>query len=346
MSAVPPEKRREPTLSGPDPGLSPFRRAFGACVLALWFASACISSLQPPAVEITAEDSAGVKRVFSGIADRNRSYEQSDAWLRDAYQGLRIKNLHDIPPEEFSRYHPYTAGGEAYVIVHPGYFPFFDQGDIPRPRADYARGLPRENLVDRITADLSAADAAYRSAREQERIVRDFIEFMAAEGRLVILVLPRDYRDHVTYNAVPGYDEYARYLNELSNEADNVVFLESSAYDQGSLRPEDLDVLVRFLKASGARTVMLGGGFIGKCLDGFYKTLRVVMLPGHLFYVPELTQFSPADMKRDRESLLANDGRIDRNKLYRYFHAFAYDPVTEDTLPWKPLPFYDIEHYR
>jgi len=323
----------------------PAHRSLLVSALMVLLTAGCVS-LSPPAVEISEQDRALVKSVFSGIDARNRSEKKSDAWLRDAYQGIRLRNLHDIPPQDLGSYRRYTVNGDAYIIVHPGYFPFFDAWDVARPPADYSEGMPRENLVERITAGLPASDTVYRTAREQERTVRDLVEYLAAEGHLVVLILPRDYRDHVTYGPAPGYDEYARYLNEISNEAENVVFLESAAYDKGNLLPGDLEVLIRFLKASGARSVMLGGGFIGKCLDGFYKTLREVMLPGYLFYVPEVTQFSPADMKRDRTSLLADNGGISRRKLYGYFRSFAYDPATEEWLPWKSLPFYDIEQYR
>lgn len=315
------------------------------CALSLLLAGGCISLHAPP-VELSMQDRARVKGLFAEIDEQNRSGERSDDWLRDAYREVHLKNLRDVPAEEFGRYRRFARSGDAYVIVHPGYFPFFDVWDIPRPPYDYAAGMPKANLVDRVTAGIPAGDIVYRTAREQERIVRDFIEYMAAEGRLVVLVLPRDYRSHVTYGAVPGYDEYARYLNEMSNGAENIVYIESAAYDRGQLLPEDLDVLIRFLRASGARSVMVGGGFIGKCQSGFTQTLADVMLPGFLFTVPELTQFAPADMKRDKVNILKDDGRISREQLYQYFRTFAYDEVTEEWLPWKTLPFYDIEGYR
>lgn len=314
-----------------------------ACALLL--AAGC-ASLSPPDVEIGAQERLRVKGVFSAIDSRTAGEQKSDAWLSDAYRSIRLRDLREIPPQEMGGYRRYVVDGGVYIIVHPGYFPFFDSWDVARPTTDYASGMPRNNLAERATADLPASNTAYRTAREQERIVRDLVRYLAAERRLVVLILPRDYRDHVTYGPAPGYDEYARYLNELSDESENVLFLESAAYDQGHLRPEDLDVLIRFLKASGVRSVNLGGGFIGKCLDGFYKTLREIMLPGYLFYVPELTQFSPKDLQRDGMSLLADDGRISRKKLYAYFSTYAYNPSTDEWLPWKPLPFFDIEGYR
>jgi len=332
-------------MSNQQPDRAPAQRALRVSSLVVLLLAGC-ATLSPPAVEMSEQDRARVKDAFAGIDARRLSRNQNDGWLRDAYQEIHLRNLREIPQQDLAGYRRYVADGSIFIIVHPGYFPFFDTWDIARPTFDYATGMPRENLVDRTTADLPASDTVYRTAREQERIVRDLVAYLAAERRLVVLILPRDYRDHVTYGAAPGYDEYARYLNEISGEAENVVFLESAAYDQGTLRPGDLDVLIRFFKASGVRSVNLGGGFIGKCLDGFYKTLREIMLPGYLFYVPEVTQFSPKDLKRDGTSLLTDDGRISRKKLYRYFSSFAYDPSTEEWLPWIPLPFYDVEQYR
>jgi len=308
-------------------------------------AGACAPAVQPPP-PMSGQESARIKKVFAEIDARNATVKNTEAWLREAYAGIGIRKINDIPPDEYVRYRPYAVNGEVYIIVHPGYFPFFDMWDIPRLPADYSRGYPSQNLMERVTADLPKKEVVYRVAREQERIARDFIEFMSVEKRLVILVLPRDYKENVTYGAVPGYDEYSRYLNELTNRGDSIVYVESIAHNDGQMNEDDLAVLVRFLQAVNGRTVMLGGGFLGKCLDGFFGSIRTVMTYESIYYIPELTAYSPADMVTDRVNLLTESGRLSIRGMRKYFQSVAFNRTTGERLQWKFLPAYQVYQNR
>jgi hypothetical protein len=289
---------------------------------------------------------ARIKKVFAAIDERNATVKKSAAWLAEAYRGLGIRDINVIPPEDYAAYRRFAVNGEVYIIVHPGYFPFFDKWDIPRPPADYSGGYPALNVMERVTADLPPKDVVYRVAREQERITRDFIEFMSEEKRLVVLILPRDYAKNVSYGAVPGYDEYARYLNELTNRGESVVFTESITHDNGQMNDEDLEVLVRFLEAVGTQRTFLGGGFLGKCLDGFFGSLRTRVPFEHIYYVPELTAYSPADMVTDRVNLLTKTGRLSISGMRKYFQSVAYNRSTGEKLRWKFLPLYQVYQNR
>ena len=291
-------------------------------------------------------ESARIRAVFAQIDETNRTEKKSTPWLTTAYASVGIRNIRDIPPQEYASYGRYVRNGEVYLIVHPGYFPYFDTWDISRPPADYSGGYPAQNTMERVTADLPKGEAIYRSAREQEKVLRDFLEFQSLEQGLVVLILPRDYKKNVTYGQVAGYDEYARYLNELTNAAGNIVFIESDTHFSGKLRDDDLRVLLHFLKASGVRTLLLGGNFMGRCLDGLYGSLKTTMFSQDLFFVLELTAFSPTDMKADRVSLLTGAGTLSIERVENYFRKFAYISASEQWLPWRRLSLYDIDHIR
>lgn len=314
-------------------------------VLVAIIACGCASTAQT-AVPRSEQEIARIKETFASIDEQNRTVKKSEAWLRDAYAGIGIRRIHDIPPDEHARYRTYAMNNEVYVIVHPGYFPFFDKWEIPIPPADYSNGYPSRNLVERVTADLPQEDIAYRVAREQERIERDFIEFMSVQKRLVILVLPRDYKNTATYGAMPGADEYARYINELTNRGESIVYLESIAHNDGEVRSDDLAVLMQFLKAVEAKTIYLGGGFLGKCLDGFYGSLRTVFMPSEIYYVPEITAFSPVGMVTDRVKLLTDSGKLSMKGMQKYFRSVAFNRSTGERLRWKSLPLYPVYQNR
>lgn len=308
-----------------------------------------LTACAPPRLSVprlSADDADRVKRVFADIDERNSTIKKSDVWLRDAYAAIRIRRLNDIAPADFARYRRFVDKNEVYIIVHPAYYPYFDIWNIPRPAPDYREGLPAQNIMDRIAEGISPSHYAFRATHEQERIVRDFLEYASYDKKLVVLVLPRDHRSHVTYGQQDGYDEYARYINEITNRSENIIYLESAAFDKGQLLPEDRALLLQFLKDAGVRTVLLGGGFIGRCLDGFYGTLRTLMFSQNIVRIPELTVFSPTDLARDRLNILTDTGRISPHKLLKYFREFAYDEDTEEFHAWQPFPLYPIYDNR
>jgi hypothetical protein len=230
--------------------------------------------------------------------------------------------------------------------VHPGYFPFFDRWDIPRPEADYSTGLPSQNAFDRLLAGIPPDGNVFRTAGEQERIIRDFLEYVSYDKKLVVLILPGKYREHVTYGKHADYDEYARYINEITNRAGNIVYVESFDHDKGTITAEDLGMLLQFLKGTGSGTVLLGGGFMGRCLDNFYGQLKSVMFAKNINHVLELVTFSPTDMKRDKVNLLDPKGHVSQQKSLDYFSSYAYNSATEEWLAWRPFNLYKIYENR
>jgi hypothetical protein len=317
----------------------PCRRILPVLLLML---AAC-APVQAPQSDIPPER---VKEIFSRIDAQDSTVKKSEAWLRGAYRSISIRKLADVPPQEYDKYRQYVKDGEVYIIVHPGYFPFFDKWDVTPIETDYRKGYPAQNIAQRATAVLPAENVAYRVAREQERVARDFLEFMSQEGRLVVLVLPRNYLEHLTYGYVPGYDEYARYINELTNGAENILWLESDTHNSGYLLDADLAMLGSFLDAAGVRTIRLGGGFLGKCLDNFYGSLRKRYAYDAISYVTEITSFSPADMVTDRASLITSTGKLKYSGLRKYFESVAFNRTTNERLRWSNLTLYRVYRSR
>lgn len=314
--------------------------------LLILFLTACASAPAPAPLRQTIVPMDHVREVFARIDEQNRTVKKSDAWLREAYGSVGIKRLGDIPAGDYAGYGRYVQNGEVYLIVHPGYFPFFDVWDVTPVTTDYSVGYPKKNIAERVTENLAAENIAYRVAREQERILRDFLEFMSHEQRLVVLVLPRSYRDHLTYGYVDGHDEYARYLNELTNGADNIIWIESDTHNSGYLLDGDLAMLTAFLDQTGATTLLLGGGFLGKCLDNFYGSLRKHYSYDAISYVTEITAFSPADMVTDRASLITTGGKLKYRGLRKYFESVAFNRTTNERLRWSVLDLYLVYRNR
>lgn len=287
-----------------------------------------------------------VRAIFAEIDMRNRTVKRSDAWLREAYRTVAGRSLRGIPTADYGRYRRFARDGKAYIIVHPAYFPFFDEWTMTPVATDYGSGLPRKNLVERVSDLLRPTDVAYQVALQQERVIRDFIEFMSVEKHLTILVLPRDYRDHLTYSRTEGYDEYARYLNELTNGAENIITVQSDGHDNGFLRENDLAALGDFLDAAGVRQLLLGGGFLGTCLDNFAASLRRRYTHDQIWYVRDLTTISPSAVVADRSRFLSFWGVLRQQRLREYVVSIPFNRTTSEPLRWADLSLYAVSRDR
>ena len=305
------------------------------------FLAACAPLAADPASPLTLP-----RKVFDDSGARNRTVERTPSWIRSSYGPIGIKDLHHIPRAAYADYRPYARDGRVYVMIHPGYFPFFDEWGVTPITTDYSRGLPAENIIDRVGDTLRGSDVAYQVTFRQEQLTRDLIEYLSREKNLIILVLPRDYREHLTYGFVPGYDEYARYLNELTRGADNILYLESDGHQNGYLRDDDLHLLGTFLDALDVRTLMLGGGFLGKCLDNFAGSLRRRYSHDAIWYVPELTVVSPSDIIPDRGSFLSFWGNLEHQNIKKYLTSILMNRTTREPLQWADRALYPVEGYR
>lgn len=234
---------------------------------------------------------AAVRKVLAAVDKRNREIETRPDWIDWAYQGLAIPRLNDIPPERYRQYRKYVDNGAAYIFVHPSYYPFF--------HAKKSRTMRKAYELDESIVDLflqSTADSpVMQLEQEQQRNEKNFIEYLTTEEKLVILVLPRNYSHSSNFEYAKSRDEYARYLNGIANGSPSILYMESESSSSGRLLSDDLIPLLLFLETVGAKEVLIGGGYVGRCQKEFYQYMTN-FAPGNYFIVPEISTFSPADL--------------------------------------------------
>lgn len=284
-----------------------------------------------------------IKGVFQEIKERNGSQKKSSEWLREAHSGLKIRDLRSIPKENYKGFGQSLYNGNIYVIVHPGYYAFF-HAKHNLPPGEEIGGYPARNLVERIAADSELGKSLnIRVMKEQERLIRNFLEFMSMEKKLVILVLPRNHREHLLNGYAAGHDEYARFINDLTNMSPSILYIESETHDNGFLTKPDLELLKEFIDETGAKKIMLGGGYLGKCLDNFYESVRLKYKYDDVSFVADITSVSPTDMVTDAVRLLVK-GRINYSAMWKYFKksGFTSSNPEEETIRIKRLPYYKV----
>jgi len=267
-----------------------------------------------------------IKKVFETISERNKTIKKSPEWLKTAYSGIGIKRLNDIPKEKYQSYRKYLSGNSIYFIVHPGYFAFFDDSKSTYlPKEAPTEGFPANNIAERFMGILPPDAVTTKLLKEEEVLLRDFLEFMSTEKRLVVLVLSRDYKEHFSYGEPTGRDEYARYINELTNMSDSIIYMESQGPWDGLIEAKDLEILMTFLNTVGAKKIYLGGGFLGKCLGNTYESIRPKVSYENIAYVPEITAISPDDSSVSSSDikLINKNGRINFKVVSNYFNTYG-----------------------
>lgn len=273
-------------------------------------------TIQPP-VMIGQDSNESVRKhaasVLEEVVKRNVKVEGDAAWIQESYRKFRIRNLSEIKENEYAGYSKYLDGGTVYVVVHPAYYAFFHDGAAGSWRKD--GGLSRKNALDTFL-DESTFSGKMRLIKAQEKSLRDFLEYMSTEKKLVLLVLPRGYSSYPSYQYKSGNDEYMRYLNDVTNESDSVIYLYSKKPNRGNLTEKDRKRLVKFLYSIKANAIFIGGAYAGRCVEDFYKDMERYYGQDKLYLVPELLTISPSDISADLASdLLLRDGSINVGKL-------------------------------
>jgi hypothetical protein len=266
------------------------------------------TKIQAP-VGSNALDPDQVNMLLTDIEERNKTVEEDPEWIRRAYSGLMVRKLNNIRVSEYKKYRKYLDNGAAYIIVHPAFFPFFHfPGKLPLVEGDTF--VPKHNVVERLL-NLPPPDEKFALLQAQERRMRDFLEFMSERKKLVIVVVPRHYDRYKGYKYRKDNDEYTRYLNEVTNFSESVIFAESRSPNRGYLTDEDGIRLMEFLLSVDAKTIYLGGGYIGRCLEDFYKLLTDEFGPEDIYVVPELSDVSPREINsKMAKYLLLPNGEI------------------------------------
>lgn len=279
------------------------------------------------------------RKIFEEIYARRNTLEKSADYLKEAYQSLKIRNLRDIPRDDYKSYEKYLYNKNAYIIVHPAYYLFFENTSKTPPR-EFIGTFPVGTLLDRFAGSLPPDAMNLKALVAQSRILEDFLELFSTEKRLVILILPKDYRKHLSYGYVEGQDEYARYLNEITNMSESVLYLESADWSNGFLEKNDLETLTAFLTEVGAKNILLGGGYLGKCIDNFYETVRKKFRYEDVYFVMELSALAPYDMVT---GVLEPNGRINFGEMRNLLDFFGVSLSSGEEKPrFKRITSYPI----
>lgn len=250
-----------------------------------------------------------VKETLARINERNRTVEDDPGWVKQSYSGLMIRKLTNVSEQEFAGFKDYLDGGSVYILVHPAYFTFFHH---PEKLLDNTADAPQsaQNVVEKMLS-LDPKNLSFSVMQAQERRTRDFLEFMSTEQKLVIIVVPKKYQNYTGYTYKRGRDEYMRYLNEVTNFSKSVLFVESRTPNRGYLIEEDTVRLMEFLLSIKAKKILIGGGYIGRCLEDFYALLIEDFGREGIFMVPEMSDISPREMNNSLAMELLNpDGSI------------------------------------
>jgi len=256
--------------------------------------------------EVLEQKKKTIRDVMAAVDERNHVIEADTEWIDWAYQGLSIAKLNTLSPEQYERFRKYVDHGSAYIFVHPSYSLFFP---AKKTRALRRPADRHSSIVDSFL-ESSPDTAVTLLEQEQLKIEKNFIEYLTTEEKLVILVLPRDYRHAMNYGYTEGPDEYARYLNGIANGSPAILQLESEASNSGKLLAEDLIPLLSFLKAVGAETTLIGGGYVGRCQKEFYQYMTSFAAADQYYIVPELSTFSPEDISEEEASGFFENSRL------------------------------------
>lgn len=280
-------------------------------------ATKIVDTIQAP-VQVSGETSEAERRhiaaLLEAIGTRNRTVEDGADWIRESYRKFRIRSLAGIKEENYEKYGQYLYQGGVYVIVHPAYYAFFHERG--RSEGALAEGTPSpRNALESFLNEAEYSDKV-RLVKAQEKYLRDFLEYASTEKRLIILVLPGKYSSYEGYQFKGGHDEYLRYLNEVTNESDSVIYMYSKKPNRGTLAEKDRKRLISFLYRIKATSVLVGGGYVGRCVEDFLKDMEQYYSEEKLYLVPELISVSPSDISSSLASdMLLADGAVNISML-------------------------------
>lgn len=267
--------------------------------------SGCATKATTPAGFYYPKKIPDLEKIKISIETRNKTLERHPQWQMTASQRILVKSLEDINKNDYKRFRDYLDDGVMYIIVHPAYYFFFHE--------DPALSSDSKEINTFIERDAFTRTDLF--LREQEKALRDFLEITSTRNRLLLLVLPGNYREYAGYKYRYGEDEFAKYINEVSNDSIATLYLYSEKPNRGMLSRESKDLLLRFIRAVNPDRIILGGGYLGRCLEDFYRQLSPLMKDGQVEIEPWISALSPEDLKYFDLDDLIKDGRLDMSLL-------------------------------
>ena len=279
-------------------------------LLLIGLLSGCVSSTITPFGAYYPKQVQNLEMIRSLVETRNKTIESHPQWHMLASQGIMPRSLEDIPEREFKKFRDYLDDGVMYIIVHPAYY-FFFHGE---QSAD-------TNGIDAYLEKNTFTRTGF-FLREQERSLRDFLEITSTRDRLILIILPGNYREYSGYKYKYGDDEYARYINEVTNNSVATVYLYSEKPNRGMLSQESKNTLLRLIEAVNPDKIILGGGYLGRCLEDFYRQLSPHMKDGQVEIEPWISALSPEDLRYFDLDDLIKKGRLNMDlvkELQRHY---------------------------
>ncbi len=276
-----------------------------------------------PPVGTTGLTPVEISNILKQVETRNKDVEDGPEWIERSYEGLMVRRLTNVSEREFPKYKKYLDNGSVYILVHPAFFSFFH---YPRKLRSSGPEVVSEFNIVELLLKRRAKSAEFALLQAQERRTRDFVEFKSAQKKLLIMVIPQNYQVYSGYTYRKDKDEYMRYLNEITNFSESVLFVESRSPNRGYLSDDDALRLVEFLLSVDAKTIYVGGSYIGRCLEDFYTLLTREYGSEGIYVVPELSDLSPREINGNfATQLLRPDGGIDKTVAMRQMREDVYD---------------------
>lgn len=170
------------------------------------------------------------------------------------------------------------AAPDVFIIVHPGYAFFFNGEKRERYRGEKFRLL-----------ELQFGNEAR------------FIAEQAGRKSVVILIVPGNYR---TDSVAPL--AYTSYLNGAASAGQTVFYIPSETSSNGTIAPDDMVTLYRFIQDAKADKVLVGGGYIGRCQREFYNQLTTYYERAQTYLVREISTISPDDVSEKEASFIVS----------------------------------------
>lgn len=253
---------------------------------------------------------------FSGCASVRTDHDVSDrrATFSKGKTVLNIQNLHDLTYASIDELRKNIGVREAYIIVHPSYYVFFDKKPFS------VRSDTNLNMVQSfLKTEFKDSEAIVHYLKDYEREEMQLISSSHDKKRIVILILPGRYNQSKQYLYKNGHDEYARYLNDATKNAYSVFYIESENANSGKISDFDKSVLIDFLTKLGINKIMIGGGYVGRCQEEFYKMLSESWNEEDMAIIPEISAFSPNDITDSTAKMLLTADRKINPWAVKYF---------------------------
>ena len=202
---------------------------------------------------------------------------------------------------------PAVQSQDVFVIVHPGYSFFFNNG----MKKQYYRG------------------AKFRMQELQFSLEARFIAEQAHAGSIIVLVVPGNYPED---SIAPR--SYTAYLNTTAQAGASVFYVPSITSSNGNLSGSDLVVLYQLLQSVKARKVLLGGGYVGRCQREFYDQLTSFYDQALTYVIREVSTISPEDVsEREASRIVAGIEQADFSAISRFLAKKLDDDTNIISIP-------------